>query len=126
MADFLDEMRIGEKEEKRKCQPGEREKGKEREERSPPAGGQLLQSPFASKQHLGGSAQQLANAAVGGFNSSKGSILNYLSSQEDSVGQGCEVAQINSSGRDGGEEAGLARREGIKKRSKSLKCNKVN
>ena len=121
-------MRIREKEEKRNCQPterereekikpGEREKGKDKGEKN-----QLLQSPFGSEQQLGGSQQHLFE----GFDSSKSSILHHLGSQEeDSIGQGGEIAQSRHGG-EGGEEAGLSRREGIKKRSKSLKCNKVN
>ena len=115
----MEEMRIGEREENVNCQPA--------------AGGQQ-QPPFAN-QHLGGTPidggqqqqQQLASLAGGGFpyhqqagNSSESRNLHYPGSQ-DSLGQGSQ-AEI---GRDG-EQAALARREGIKKRSKSLKCNKVN
>merc|ERR550532_2349484 len=112
----MEEMRIGEREEYFNCQQA--------------AGGQQ-QPPFAN-QHLGGTPidggqqqQQLTSLAGGGFpyhqqagNSSESRNLHYPGSQ-DSLGQGSQ-AEI---GRDG-EQAALARREGIKKRSKSLKCNK--
>ena len=113
----MEEMRIGEREENVNCQQA--------------AGGQ--QQPSFANQHLGGTPidggqqqQQLASLAGGGFpyqqagNSSESRNLHYPGSQ-DNLGQGSQ-AEI---GRDG-EQAALARREGIKKRSKSLKCNKVN
>ena len=111
VADLMEEMRIEEREQKVNCQ----------------AAGQL-QPPFAN-QHLGGtsngSQQQLASLASPYQQPGKSSdsrILHYLGSQ-DSLGQGSGGSQAET-GRDG-DQAALARREGIKKRSKSLKCNKV-
>ena len=76
-----------------------------------------------------GSQQQMA---VGGFpyqqqpgSSSENRILHYLGSQV-SLGQGGGGSQADLGRDGGGGEQALARREGIKKRSKSLKCNKVN
>ena len=118
----MEEMRIEEKEENVNFQP------------EAAAAASQLQPPFAS-QHLGGtsigSQSQLASLPYQqqAGNSSESRILHYLGSQ-DSLGQGggsqAEIGHTSCSSRDGGSEQALARREGIRKRSKSLKCNKVN
>ena len=126
----MEEMRIGEKSSEEKLPQAA----------SSQAAGQLG-SPFLS-QHLDGSHPHLAvkhpeSLAVGSFPHQPGnsaeSSNQYQLGSKDSLGQGGEGTQAeithtswtSCASRDGEEQA-LSRMEGMKIRSKSLKCTKVN